>query len=66
MRHCDACGREFSRGQFGSQTCPYCGFNTGASPMPRTKSSLDRIERKRKVEEEQEKELNDYLDVSTD
>jgi hypothetical protein len=34
--------------------------------MPRTKASLDRLERQRRAQEEMENELRDYLDIDTD
>jgi hypothetical protein len=33
--------------------------------MPRTKASLDRLERERQGEEELEKELREYIDIGT-
>ena len=65
MRHCEACGREFGPGGR-SQTCTHCGFNASKGPMPRTKASLDRLERQRRAKEEMENELRDYLDIDTD
>ena len=64
MRYCEACGREFASGR--SQTCAHCGFNTGKGTMPRTKASLDRLERQRQTENELENQLRDYLDIDTD
>ena len=66
MRHCDACGRDFRRlGR--SMTCPYCGFNTNPRAYtPRSKASLELIEKRRREEQEMERELREYFDVAHD
>jgi len=66
MTTCEACGREFRKlGR--SQTCPYCGFNTNPrAHTPRSKGSLELIEKRRRLQEEMERELREYFDISHD
>ena len=65
MITCEACAREFK--SFRSRTCPYCGFNNGGGPLPRTEESIRRIEERLRQEAEEEQMESEWLglDVST-
>ena len=65
MITCEACAREFKA--FRGLTCPHCGYNNGASELPRTEASIRRIEERMRQEAEAEQMANQWLglDVST-
>jgi len=61
---CDACGRDFRQGR--GLTCPWCGYNNGAGPAPRTEASIRSREWWRKRREEEDQAVQELLDLRRD